>query len=131
MNNSALCYLYYACTGADIEVTLPFGSVTVDGLAKLTCTVTGVFAEVYNFTWLHNGEVQSERESPYTTITHDGLVSELSIHNIPSDEAGNYTCIAYISNTLILQDYYNLILQGQLQIYYACIHTYIYTYIHT
>ena len=106
-----LLFLYHTCTGAGIEIILSSDSVTVGGLLELTCNVTGV-AEVYNFTWLHNGEVRSERESPYTTITHDGLVSELSIHDIPSDEAGNYTCIAYISNTLILQDYYNLILQG-------------------
>ena len=82
----------------------------------LNCTVTGV-TEVYNFTWLHNGEVKLERNSPYTAITHDGLVSELSIHDIPSDEAGNYTCIARISNTIILQDDYILTLQCKLASY--------------
>lgn len=102
--------------GADIGVNLASDSVTVNGLARLVCTVTGV-AEVYNFTWLHNGEVRTERDSPYTTIrTRDGpTVSELTIHDIPSDEAGNYTCIAYVSNiTTPLLDHYILTLQGKL-----------------
>ena len=106
--------MYHA--GARIEVTLPSGSVTVRGLATLVCTVSGV-SKVYNFTWLHDGEVRLERESPYTTITvtRNGTASELSIHDIPSDEAGNYTCIAYISNTSApLQGYYNLTLKSKL-----------------
>ena len=101
--------------GAAIDVNLASDSVTVNGLARLVCTVTGV-AVVHNFTWLHNGEVRTERDSPYTTITRDEpAVSELSIHDIPSDEAGNYTCIAYVSNiTTPLQDHYTLTLQGKL-----------------
>ena len=104
---------YRVCICPDIEITMPVGFVTVNGLADFTCTVTGATA-VYNFTWLHNGEVRSPRGSPYTTITLNGLVSELSIHNIPLNEAGNYTCIAYISNYIILQDHYILTIQGQL-----------------
>ena len=104
---------YHVCICPDIEITVPVGFVTVNGLADFTCTVTGATA-VYNFTWLHNGEVRSPRGSPYTTITLNGLVSELSIHNIPLNEAGNYTCIAYISNYIILQDHYILTIQGQL-----------------
>ena len=137
-----IIFVSYTHTGADVEITLASSSVSVGGLLVLNCTVTGV-TEVYNFTWFHNGEVRLQRNSPYTAIIHDGLVSTLTIHDIPSDEAGIYTCIARISNTIILQDNYVLALQCKLyicththtnmhtHIYTHNIHTYMHTYIHT
>lgn len=97
-----------------IELTLPSAPILVDGLAEFVCAVTGV-VEVYNFTWLHNGRHVVERNRPYTTITHLGSISILSIHEISFEEAGNYTCIAYTSVTTLsapLQDSILLHLQG-------------------
>ena len=104
--------LYYA--DPSIELTLRSGPVFVNELAEFVCTVSQV--GVCNFIWLHNGRYVVERSTPYTTITHNGNISVLSIHAIPSEEAGNYTCIAYTSVTTLsapLQDSISLHLQGK------------------
>ena len=118
--------LYHAVS--TIELTLPSAPILVDGLAEFVCAVTGV-VEVYDFTWLHNGRDIVERNRPYTTITHYGNISILSIHEISFEEAGNYTCIAYTSVTTLsapLQDSILLHLQGSYSEYkYSYVHSYL------
>lgn len=77
------------------------------------CTVNEAFV-VHNFTWLHNGIVRLRRREPYTTIDHKENVGKLIIHGIPSNEAGNYTCIAYTTNSSSpLQATIMVILEGK------------------
>ena len=98
--------------GPSIELTLESGPVSVEGLAVLICTISGV-SEVHNFTWYHNGLLREERIEPYIDIEHNGNVGKLSIHEIAIEEAGNYTCIAHTSNTTTpLQKSFILRLQG-------------------
>ena len=106
--------LYFA--DPSIELTLKSGPVSVEGLAVLICTVSGVTG-MHNFTWYHNGRLRLERLEPYISIQHNGNVSMLSIHDIALEEAGNYTCIAHTSNTSTpLQESIILQLQGILKV---------------
>ena len=74
---------------------------------------------MHNFTWLYNGIVRGERNTPLTIITRDGSVSQLTIHGIPAAEAGNYTCVAYALNTSApLQDSIILKIKGKRKRYY-------------
>ena len=100
-------------------MTLPNGPVSVGGLAMLKCTVNGA-VDVFNFTWLHNGRLIMERNNPIITIEHGGNVSKLSIFAIPIDEGGNYTCMAYTSNSSTpLQTSYMLDLHGKVYTFYV------------
>jgi len=61
-----------------------------------------------------------ERNNPLITIMHVGNVSKLSIFAIPIDEAGNYTCMAYTSNSSTpLRTSYMLDLHGKVYSFYV------------
>ena len=119
-----ICMQIISVADASIEITLPDGPISVGGLAILKCTVSGA-VEVSNFTWHYNGTLIMEQQDPLITIEHDKNVGTLSIHEIPINEAGNYTCMAYASNdSTSLQVSYMLDLQGkQVYAFYVCIYT--------
>ena len=101
----------YNYSDPSIELTLQSRLVSVEGLAVLICTISGV-SEVHNFSWYHNGELRLEAGIDIS-IEHLGTVGKLSIHDIAIEEAGNYTCIAHTSNTTTpLQKSIILRLQG-------------------
>jgi len=87
--------LFNIFTDISVDLRIEAEQINVGGLAKFTCTVTGL--QVTDFMWNHNGVALSNGGN--TVISRIGNIGTLTIHNVPQEEAGNYTCIPMINGT--------------------------------
>ena len=53
-----------------------------------------------SFMWKHNGVVISSDDTTIISPARNGNVGELTIHDIPLEKAGNYTCIPTIDGAV-------------------------------